>query len=105
MHFSFLRRDLPLAISTSCFFTDAAGGYPGGVWDSSLLYVTTRPATEAPGHHTDTYGVVAARPPPMEQKTVQHRTYRNLCLRASLALADCDMPLLTAQVCGGVRQV
>ena len=48
MHFSFFRGDLPLAILTSCFFTDAVGGYPGGVWDSSLLYVTARPETKAP---------------------------------------------------------
>ena len=48
MHFSFFRGDLPPAILTSCFFTDATGGYPGGVWDSSLLYLTARPATKAP---------------------------------------------------------
>ena len=27
---------------------DATGGYPGAVWYSSFLYVTARPATEAP---------------------------------------------------------
>ena len=42
------------------------------------LYLTARPATKAPGHLTDTYWVVAARRPPMEQ-TAQHCTYRNLC--------------------------
>ena len=39
--------DLPPASLTS-FFTDAAGGYPGGVWYGSLRYVTARPATKAP---------------------------------------------------------
>ena len=48
MHFSFLHRDLPPAILMFCFLTDATGRYPGGVWDSSLLYVTARPATKAP---------------------------------------------------------
>ena len=38
---------LPPATLTP-FFTDATGGYPGGVLDRSLLYVTARPATEAP---------------------------------------------------------
>ena len=33
---------------------------------------------QGPSHRAATYGVVAARRPPMEQ-TVQHRTYRNLC--------------------------
>ena len=27
---------------------DTTGGYPGGVWYSSFLYVTARPATKAP---------------------------------------------------------
>ena len=27
---------------------DATGGYPGGVWYSTFLYVTARPVTEAP---------------------------------------------------------
>ena len=30
------------------FIMDATGGYPGGVWNSSHLYVTARPATKAP---------------------------------------------------------
>ena len=42
-------------------------------------FVSDRAASDqGPCHLTDTYGVVAARRPPMEQ-TVQHRTYRNLC--------------------------
>ena len=45
MLISCLRGDLPHWIS---FFMDATGGYPGGVWYSSLLYVTARPATKAP---------------------------------------------------------
>ena len=44
---SFLRGDLPSA-SLKSFFTDATGGYPGGVWYGSLRYVTARPATKAP---------------------------------------------------------
>ena len=46
MFISRLRGDLPTSFSTS-FFSDVAGSYPGGVWDSSL-YVTARPATRAP---------------------------------------------------------
>ena len=63
MHFSFLRGDLPPAILTSCFFTDATGGYSGGVWGSPLRYVTAA-SDQGPSHHTVTYGVVAARRPP-----------------------------------------
>ena len=37
-----------MLISCLSFFTDTTGGYPGGVWYSPLLYVTARPATEAP---------------------------------------------------------
>ena len=44
---SSLRGDLPAANWIS-FFMDATGGYPGGVWYSTFLYVTARPATEAP---------------------------------------------------------
>ena len=47
MLISCLRGDLPTANWIS-FFVDATGGYPGGVWYSSLLYVTARPATKAP---------------------------------------------------------
>ena len=79
-------------------------------------FFTGRAASDqGPGHHTVTYGVVAARRPQMEQ-TVQHRTHRNLCctggvrrLRASQALTDCDVALLAeqtrGQTRGGVRQV
>ena len=48
-------------------------GCPGGVWYGSLRYVTARPATKAPVTATDTYGVVAARWPPM-RGTDQHRS-------------------------------
>ena len=47
MLISFLCGNLPPACLRS-FFTDATGGYPGGVWYGSLLYVTARPATKAP---------------------------------------------------------
>ena len=47
MLISCLRGDLPAANWIS-FFMDATGGYPGGVWYSSLLFVTARPATKAP---------------------------------------------------------
>ena len=47
MLISCLRGDLPSA-SLKSFFTDATGTYPSGVWYSPLLYVTARPATEAP---------------------------------------------------------
>ena len=47
MLISCLRGDLPSA-SLKSFFTDATGGYLGGVWYSPLFYVTERPATEAP---------------------------------------------------------
>ena len=47
MLISTLSGHLPPATLTP-FFTDATGGYPGGVLDRSLLYVTARPATKAP---------------------------------------------------------
>ena len=46
-HLLLARRPLPSA-SLESFFTDATGGYPGGVWYGSFRYVTARPATEAP---------------------------------------------------------
>ena len=47
MYISFLPGDLPPATLTS-FFTDATWDYPGGVWYSSLINVTARPATKPP---------------------------------------------------------
>ena len=87
---------LPPASSMS-FIIDATGGYPGGIWNSSLLYVTARPATKAPVTGSSLQGV-------------QQRTYRNLCckwrrLRASLALTDREVALSTEQTRGGARQV
>ena len=40
--------NLPSATLRSSFFTDATGGYPGGVWYSPFLYLTARPVTKAP---------------------------------------------------------
>ena len=65
MHDSFLRGDLPPATLPSCFCTDATGGYPGGVWYSSLPLRDRAASDRGPGHSTDTYGVVAARRAPM----------------------------------------
>ena len=75
------------------------------------------PATESRGQRprpripsTDTYGVVAARRPPMDVNS-QPRMYRNLCCtwHASYVPAwhftDGDVALLTEQARGGVRQV
>ena len=62
---------------------------PLGVIPVASCYGSARPATKAPDPRC-TYGVVAARRPPMH-RTVQLCTYRNLCctwyadLRASLA--------------------
>ena len=47
MFISCLRGDFPISCSTS-LFADATGGYPGGVWHSSPLYVTARPGSRAP---------------------------------------------------------
>ena len=74
---SCLRGHLPSA-SLMSFFTDATGGSPGGVWYSSLLYVTARPATKAPVTSLYLWGRRCAAAP-MDARTDQHRTYRNLC--------------------------
>ena len=91
---------LPPAFPMS-FFTDATGGYPGGVW-----YVTARPATKATV--TALYlRVLAARRPPVHT-TVQHCTYRNLCCTwyaDNVPAWHSRMALLTEQARGGVRQV
>ena len=90
---------------------DATGGYPGGVWYSSLLYVTARPATKAPVTSLCLRGrrCTAA---PNETRTDQHRTYRNLCctwydayVRHSGTLRIVRMALLTEPVPRSVRQV
>ena len=63
-----------------------------------------------PGHHTVTYGVVAARRPPMDVNS-QPRTYRNLCCTWYGSYMPAwhgtfgDVALLTWQARGGVRQV
>ena len=108
MLISCLRGDLPSA-SLKSFFTDATGGYPGGVWYSTFLYVTARPATEAPVTALYLRGrrCTAA---PMRQND-QQRTYRNLCCTWQDVYVpvwhttDGDVALLTEQARGGVRQV
>ena len=75
---SCLRGDLPSATLMSCFFTDDTGGYPGGVWDSSLLYVTARPATKAPVTVLLRTGSSLHGGPQCVNNS-QPRTYRNLC--------------------------
>ena len=92
--------DLHPACSLS-FFTDATGGYPSGVW-----YGTARPATKA----GCTYGVVAARRPLMNQNgptlhVLQPLLHWVRSVRASQALTDGDVAMLTEQARGGVRQV
>ena len=48
------------------FMDTSWGVIPAGVWFTFSLFVTARPVTEGPGHSTATYGVVAARRPPMD---------------------------------------
>ena len=66
---------------------------------------------QGPGHRTATYGVVAARRPPMSLN-VQPRTYRNLCCTGGTTptcqpgtLRIVRMALLTEPVPRSVRQV
>ena len=65
---------------------------------------------QGPGHRTVTYGVVAARRPPMDDNRPTPHVPQPLLhlvrrLRASQALTDSDVALLTEQARGGVRQV
>ena len=75
MFVSTLRAHLPAPFLTF-FITGAMGGYPSG----ALLSLSRDRAAsdQGPGHRTVTYGVVAARRPPMSLN-VQPSTYRNLC--------------------------
>ena len=66
MFVSTLRGDLPSATLKSTFFTDATGGYPGGVWYFLPPLPDRVASDEGPGQRTVTYGVVAARRPPMD---------------------------------------
>ena len=91
------------------FFTDVTGGYPGGVWDSSLLYVTARPATKAPVTSLYSRGRrCTATPNALNLPTTHvpqpllHPVRR---LRASQAYTDRDVALLTEPVPRSVRQV
>ena len=70
---SCLRGDLPPSCSTS-FFVDATGGYPGGVWYSTFLYVTARPATEAPVTALYLRGRRCTAAPNGRQPTITART-------------------------------
>ena len=76
MLISCMRGDLPSA-SLKSFFADATGGYPGGVWYSPRLYVTARPATEAPVAALYLRGRRCTAAQCLY--SVQQRTYRNLC--------------------------
>ena len=108
MLISCLRGHVPPASLTS-FFTDAAGGYPGGVWYGSLRYVTARPATKAlvtavllTGRPYTTASSLGAQQTPHAPQPLLHWVRR---LRASLPLTDSDVALLTEQAGGGERQV
>ena len=101
-----LCRHLPSATLKS-FFTDATGGYPSGVLDCSLLYVTAQPATKSQVTALLLTGVVAALRPPLQQNRPTPHVPQPLLhlVRASQAPTDCDVALLTEQARGGVRQV
>ena len=94
----FVRR-LPFATLKSFFFTDATGGYPGGVWDCSLLYLTARPATKAPVAALSLTGSSCTAAPQCVL-----RTYHNLCCTWYDAYVpawhstDCDVAFQTEQV-------
>ena len=90
-------------------FTDDTGGYPGGVWDSSLLYVTARPATKAPvtslylrGRRCTATPNALNLPTTHVPQPLLHPVRR---LRASQAHTDSDVALLTEPVPRSVRQV
>ena len=86
MLISCLRGDLPAANWFS-FFMDATGGCPGGVWYSSLLYVTARPATKAPVTSLYLRGRrCTTAPNEPEQHVPQPLLHLGTPLRASLAL-------------------
>ena len=70
------RGNLPPACLRS-FFTDATGGYPGGVWYGSLCYVTARPTTKAPVTSLYLRGRRCTAAP--NEVNHQPRMYRNLC--------------------------
>ena len=69
MFVSTLRGDLPSATVKSTFFTDATGGYPGGVWYFLPPLPDRVASDQGPGQRTVTYVVVAARRPPMDNCT------------------------------------
>ena len=89
MFVSSLRGHLP-APSLTFFFMDATGGYPGGVWYSSFLYVTARPETKAPVTALYLRGRRCTAAPQWENRPTLHvpqlllHVVRRVC--ASLAL-------------------
>ena len=99
---------LPPAFPMSLIM-DATGGYPGGVWQSLLLYVTARPATEAlvtalclRGCRCTAAQNAQNRPTLHVPQPLLHGVRR---LRASQAHTDSDVALLTEPVPRSVRQV
>ena len=89
---------------------DATGGYPGGVWYSPFLYVTARPATEAPVTALYLRGRRCAAAPNGRQPTNTARTATSVapgttptCHYGTLRIVR--MALLTEPVPRSVRQV
>ena len=85
------------------FIPVASGTVPSPLRDRAA-------SDQGPGHHTVTYGVAAARRPPMDVNS-QPRTYRNLCCTWCAShvpawhFTDGDVALLTERARGRVRQV
>ena len=89
----------------------------GRHWELSRCFLVRLPSLrdraasdQGPGHLTDTYGVVAARRSPMDDNRPTPHVPQPLLhwvrpQRASLALTDSDVALLTEQPRGGERHV
>ena len=100
----------PFCNLMSFHFTDATGRLFR--WRLGLLPSSSDCAAsdQGPGHRTVTYGLVAGRRPPMWKNRPTPHVPQPLLpsvrrLRASLALTDCGVALLTEQARGGARQV
>ena len=98
------------AASCFSFFMDATGGYPGGVWYSTLLYVTARPAMKAPDTSLYLRGRRCTVVPNEPERTNTARTatsvapgYAFTCHSGTLRIVR--MALLTEPVPRSVRQV
>ena len=78
MFVSTLCGDLPSATLTSTFFTDATGGYPGGVWYFLPPLPDRAASNRGPGHSTVLTGS-SLHGGPQWTTTDQHCKYRNLC--------------------------